>query len=483
MRVPGHCFSSHLFSKNLRIQARSSSGLVSEHPPRPGGWDEDLKQNNRSMKMRTTPVGSAALLLALTVTITAVQAQEPMPGIGSSRRSALESPRNRPPQNRHGRATGANLDELVAANSVFAFNLINDLAQAQPAANVFISPYSVSTVLQMTAIGAAGDTKAEMQQVLDTAGLSANSLYAASKALDQQLAGHTNVTLNLADGLWFQRGLQLKRAFVNDNVNFFQAEIRNVDFLNPQTAQLINHWADEQTRGKIPEVVQFPFPRLTRLILANAVYFKGTWTLPFDTNATQPGDFHLPDGQSEQVPMMAQDGDFQYQENADFQAIQLAYNGGLQMELFLPATNSSPQLLLASLAGGGIWMKVQAGFVGQKGTILLPKFTLRDQMTLNRSLEALGMTSAFGPGANFSGIASEPLYISQVQQTSFVDVDEEGTEAAAVTTVRAMPTATLMLPPDEFTMILDRPFFFVISDVNTGSILFMGIVNDPAGSN
>jgi serine protease inhibitor len=437
------------------------------------------------MKIKTISARSSAqlLCLALAFTITAAQAQEAVLGIGSPRPTIAELPGDRSSQHRPGDASAASLDELVAANSVFAFNLMNDLTQAQPDANIFISPYSVSTVLQMTAIGAAGGTKAEMQQVLDTAGLSADSLYAASKALDQQLAGRTNVTLNIADGLWFQQGLHLKQAFVNDNVNFFQAEIANVDFLNPQSARLINHWADEQTRGKIPEVVQFPFPRSTRLILANAVYFKGTWALPFDPEATQPGDFYLPDGQSEQVPIMAQDGYFQYQENSDFQAIQLAYNGGLQMELFLPATNSSPQMLLAGLADSGIWRNVQAGFVGQKGTVMLPRFTLRDQILLNRPLEALGMTSAFGSRANFSGMASEPLSISQVQQTSFVDVDEEGTEAAAVTTVTMVDCVTSAPLPDEFTMILDRPFFFVISDVNTGSILFMGTVNDPAGGN
>jgi serpin B len=253
-----------------------------------------------------------------------------------------------------------------------------------------------------------------------------------------------------------------------------------VDFQKPQSAQAINDWADQKTQGKIQGVVQFPFPRLTRLVLANAIYFKGTWVEPFKKSLTKPRDFYPANGSAKPTPMMLQAGSFTYQETEDFQAVKLPYKGGLQMELYLPNTNSNPSKLLASFVAGGNWKQdVQHGFARHEGTVILPKFKIECQILLNDPLKALGVKTAFGKHADFSGIASEPLCISLVKQKSYVDVNEEGTEAAAVTTVTMVGMAVRRPPPDRFTMILDRPFFFVISDVGTGSILFMGVVNDP----
>jgi serpin B len=370
--------------------------------------------------------------------------------------------------------------KLVAANSGFAFELMGQLAQAQPGANVFISPYSVSSALQRVDNGAAGGTKAEIQQVLKTSDLADPSLKAACQSLDRQLAGHRDVTLNLANGLWVQQGYHLKPAFYDYNRTFFRAGFGQVDFGQPQAAQTINDWADQQTRGKIKDVVQFPFPPLTRLVLANAIYFKGKWSVPFKKDQTQPRYFHLANGQSKLTPMMMQAGHFQYQETTDFQAVKLPYRGGLQMELYLPQTNSNPQTLLGEFMAGQTWEKdIQSGFARREGSVTLPKFKIEYQVDLNGPLQSLGMKSAFDIHADFSGIADEPLSISEVKQKSFVDVNEEGTEAAAVTTMN-MSAQFLMMPENNpFVLVLDRPFFFVISDMNTGSILFMGVVNNP----
>jgi serpin B len=368
---------------------------------------------------------------------------------------------------------------LVAANTGFAFDLLTQITAADPAANVFISPYSVSSALQMTAAGAGGDTKAEMQRVLKTGGLAPDSLHAGYRDLNQALAGRTDVTLNLASGLWFQKGFHLKPAFAGINTDFFRAGLEPVDFGDPQSAKTINAWADRQTAGKIKDVVQYPFPQLTRLILANAIYFKGRWTEPFKKELTQPRPFHPAGGEPKQTPMMTQNGDFQYQETGEFQAVKLAYRGGLQMELYLPAANSNPAKLLPALAARE---RIASGFAGRAGVVTLPKFKMDYHVKLNGPLQALGMKSAFGRDADFSGIADEKLYIGEVLQKSYVDLNEEGTEAAAVTTVGMQASAVRMPPRDRFTMILDRPFFFVISDVATGSVLFMGIVNNPEGT-
>lgn len=367
---------------------------------------------------------------------------------------------------------------LAAANTGFAFDLFKQIAREQPDANVFISPFSVSTVLQMVGNGAAGETKSEMQSVLKTAGVPTDMLNAACRDLNQSLNSQTNVVLDLANAIWYQDGIRLKPGFVSANQNYFLAKLAGVDFKSPGSAQTINHWADQSTRGKIREVVRWPLPPLTRLVLANAVYFKGKWEHPFATNQTRPQVFHSAHG-DRQVPMMGQRGRFSYQEGDGYQAVRLPYSGGrLHMCLFLPETNSSPAKLLADFNGESWRNIILSRFRDREGTLALPRFKLNYDVELNEPLEALGMRRAFTPGADFSAMADEPLFVSEVKQKSYVEVNEEGTEAAAVTT--GMMRATAMIRPLEpFEMIVDRPFFFVIEDKQTGTFLFAGVVYDP----
>ena len=379
---------------------------------------------------------------------------------------------------------GSTMDvtKLALADNGFAFGLLKQIAGEQPGKNIFISPISVSTVLQMVANGAAGKTRTEMQQVLQTGGLAPDALNAANKDLSQSLNSQTNVILSLANAIWYKKEFHLKPEFVAVNREFFQAELGGLDFTKPESAQTINDWADKSTRGKIKEVVQWPFDPLTRVILANAIYFKGKWDRPFDKKATKDHAFNvLPGGTPKQVPMMWQQADFSYQEGDGFQAVRLPYAGGrLQMYLFLPATNSSPTKLLADLNGETWSNKILPGFHDCKGTLALPRFKLDYDVLLNDPLKALGMRSAFTSDADFSAMADEPLFVSEVKQKSFVEVNEEGTEAAAVTTV-TMRAMAIMEPLKPFEMIVDRPFLFIIGDNRTQSILFMGVIYDPTG--
>jgi serpin B len=375
----------------------------------------------------------------------------------------------------------ADQEKLAMANIGFAFDLLKQIAREQPDKNVFISPFSVSAVLQMTANGAAGETKAEMQRVLNTAGLPAGTLNSACKDLNQSLNSQPDVTLNLANAIWYKKEFRLKPEFVSVNKQFFQAELGGVDFSKPESAQTINQWADKSTRGKIKEVVQWPFDPLTRVILANAIYFKGKWDRQFDKSKTQPHVFHLSGGGEKQAPTMWQHGDFSYQEGGGFQAVRLPYAGGhLQMYLFLPATNSTPAKLLADFNGEAWRDKILPKFQNKEGTLALPRFKLDYGVKLNDPLKALGMKQAFSDNADFSAMAGEPLCVSEVKQNSFVEVNEEGTEAAAVTTVTMQATGVFK-PDKSFEMIVDRPFLFVIGDDQTKSILFMGVIYDPAG--
>jgi serine protease inhibitor len=376
------------------------------------------------------------------------------------------------------------LEKLATADNAFAFDLFKQIAKGRARENIFISPFSVSSALQMVANGAAGETKTEMQRVLKTENLPPEQLNAACKELNESLNSQKDVILNLANGIWFQKDFQLKPGFVSDNENFFQTELAPVDFKNPKSADIVNNWAEKKTHGKIKDVVSFPFPPLTKVILADAIYFKGKWAEPFDRNETKPRVFHLPDGGEKQMPMMSQHRHFSYQETDDFQAVQMSYAGNrLEMILFLPKTNSSPQKLLVKLSGSSWQDDAMSQFEDREGTVAFPKFKLDYNVELNEPLENLGMRQAFSSSANFSAMSDESLFISEVKQKSFIAVDEEGTEAAAVTGISVAALGPEPVPQPPFEMIVDRPFFFVIADGRTQTILFMGIVNEPNAGN
>jgi serine protease inhibitor len=369
--------------------------------------------------------------------------------------------------------------ELAAANTGFAFDLFRQVAHEQPDANVFISPFSVSTVLQMLDNGAVSATRQELEQVLHTDSLPSGALNAACERLNHSLSSQTNAILELANAIWYQQGIPLKPAFVSINRDFFQAELGAVDFARPQSAQTINHWAERRTHGKIQDIVRWPFEPATRVVLANAIYFKGKWDTPFDKKETKPRDFHLAGGGQKQVPTMWRRGHFAYQRGDGFQAVRLPYAGRrLWMEVFLPETNSSLAKLLADFDTASERNKMLEGFLEQDGTLALPRFKLEYDITLNDPLQALGLKRAFH-GGDFSTMSDEPLEVSEVKQKSYVEVNEEGTEAAAVT-VGMMRATAVFRPQKPFEMIVDRPFFFVIEDNQTRSVLFMGVVFDPA---
>ena len=369
--------------------------------------------------------------------------------------------------------------KLAAANTGFAFDLFQQVVSEKPDANIFISPFSVSTVLQMINNGAVGVTKQEMNRVLHTDGLPADTLNSSAQSLNQSLKSQTNVTLELANAIWFKQGIPLKPGFVAVNKEFYEAELGAVNFESPQSAQIINAWADRSTHGKIQDVVRPPFDPATRVVLANAIYFKGKWERPFDKKDTKPHSFYAAAGNKKEVPTMWQHGRFAYQSGDDFQAVRLPYAGRqLWMDVFLPGTNSSLATLLGRFKVPGERQKMLAEFLQREGTLALPRFKLEYSVKLNGSLQALGMKHAFH-GADFSAMSDEPLEVSEVKQKSYVEVNEEGTEAAAVTT-GIMQTTAIVRPLTPFEMIVDRPFFFVIEDNRTRSVLFMGVVNDPS---
>ena len=384
-------------------------------------------------------------------------------------------------------AADSDLPKLAAANNAFAFKLVKQLSAQQPGTSIFVSPYSAATALQMAANGAAGQTKMEMQQVLETSGLSMAALHEASKAATRLLnPKDTNVILTTANALWYRQGAAVKPGFIEANQKFFSSTVRALDFGNARAAEaIINQWANEQTHGRITGIADGMIdPIYTDLILANAIYFKGKWLDPFDVKLTKERLFHPAVGAAKKLPMMEMSKKFTYRKGSGYQAVRLPYIGyDLSMYVFLPDVGSSPAKLL-QIMNGDNWRRVtMPGFSERDGLVVLPKFKLENTLELNGALQALGMKTAFSnqkskPEADFSGMFSDAHHISEVRQKAFVEVSEEGTEAAAVTVMTFKVTSEIKMPsPKPFEMIVDRPFLFAIVDARSEMILFIGVIN------
>lgn len=374
--------------------------------------------------------------------------------------------------------------KLASANTGFAFKLPKEIAREEPAKNIFISSYSVSTVLQMVDNGAGGKTKEELRQALGIAGLSQAAQNEANRDLGRLVrAQTTNLVLNTANAIWYRKGVAVKPDFIACNQQFYQATVEGLNFDDPASVGIINSWVNEMTHGRIPGMVSGPISPATYLYLANAVYFKGQWMIPFKTEDTKERDFHLRGGLRKKLPMMFQGGRFSYRRGTGYQAVRLPYEGwNLGMYVFLPDANSSPEKLLAIMNGDN-WQGVTVpGFSQKEGTLLLPRFKFEYGVDLERPLRALGIKSAFAQTADFSALCGEPVFISEAKQMTFVEVNEQGTEAAAATMLTIKSSGIEMNPPKPFEMIVDRPFLVVIEDEESRTILFMGVIFDPASS-
>lgn len=369
--------------------------------------------------------------------------------------------------------------QLVKANTQFGFKLFSQIYQQQSDQNLFISPMSVAIALSMTYNGAGGETQQAMAKTLELEGLSLEEINQANLALKSTLESlDENVKLTIANGLWTQSGADLNAEFIQSAQQFYQAEVAELDFSNPSASGTVNTWVDRQTNGKIPQIVDQLSPD-TQLLLVNAVYFKGKWSRPFFSNSTRNLPFTLLDGSQKQRPLMSQAGEYRYLHNEVFQAVRVPYgDGNISLYVFLPKKEVGLSGLI-DLLNADTWNQWIEAFSWQTGSIKLPRFQLEYEITLNDTLKALGMDIAFDDDrSDFSGIQTPPPYlaINQVKHKTFVEVNEEGTEAAASTSVGIVATS---VPPAPFEMLIDRPFFCAIRDEKTGTILFLGSIVDP----
>ncbi|GBD94795.1 serpin [bacterium BMS3Abin05] len=375
--------------------------------------------------------------------------------------------------------------KLVQSSNTFGWNLFKEAVVENPDQNIFISPLSVSVALGMTVNGAAGETENAMKSTLGFGDMSQTEMDQSYKSLIELLRQlDPNVIFQLANSIWCKQGYSFEQDFLNKTRTYFQAEVKSLNFSDPKTVDIINQWAKDHTNGKITRILD-NIPSDMIMYLINAIYFKGTWTYRFNKDYTKSDLFYLSDGTQDSCKLMNQKGDFEYFSTGRFEAIDLPYgDGAYSMTVFLPREGVDIDSLIAQLTPVA-WRQWMAKFSKQSGTILLPKFKIHYDILLNNVLQKLGMEIAFNPQrADFTRMLKIQqqgnVYIGMVKHNTFVRVDEEGTEAAAVTTVGIGVTS---VGPRGFLMVVNRPFLFVIREHASNTILFAGKIVRPQWEN
>ncbi len=370
-------------------------------------------------------------------------------------------------------------NRMAAAANEFGFTLLARLRAEGPGKNLFFSPLSVATALTMAWNGAVGETSAAMKRTLRLGAATHAEINQASADLMRDLRGaDPQIELAIANSIWMRKEMAFREDFLARNRQYFGAEAAALDFADPRSLARINGWVSDNTKGKIPKILDRISAQQV-MFLINAIYFKGAWQKKFDAAQTRPMPFHLLRGEKP-VPMMAQSGDYLHSRGEGVQILSLPYGkGGVNMALLLPDAGKPLDAVLAGLTAQK-WEQWRAGLRKTPGDIKLPRYKMAWENSLNNSLKALGMETAFTPGrADFSGIAdARNLYISDVRHKAILEVNEEGAVAAAATSVGI--SVTSMRPPQQrFTFVADRPFLLAIYDAKSGAILFLGTVFDP----
>jgi serpin B len=382
-------------------------------------------------------------------------------------------------------ATPSDIETLVQDNSTFALALYQKLRSS--GGNIFFSPYSLSTALAMTYAGARGDTERQMEKTLHFS-LDQKHLHPAFAELQSKLNAVQNnkkIKLNTANSLWPQQDYKFLDEYLTLVKQYYGVSITPVDYKHAREAarELINNWVEDKTQHKIKNPIQRGLlDPLTRLVLVNAIYFKGNWASQFESSQTRNAAFFLSPGKSVQTPMMSQKRQFRYAELESLQLLELPYVGSqLSMLVLLPKERGGLAQLESSLSMEDL-KRWKSRLHDTDVLVFLPKFKVTSQFRLDKTLMTMGMADAFSETkANFAGMDGKPnwLYISAVIHKTFVDVNEEGTEAAAATAVAIQARGIPAQPP---TFRADHPFLFLIYENQTDSILFLGRIIDPTKS-
>jgi serpin B len=374
--------------------------------------------------------------------------------------------------------------EIVKGSNAFAVDLYAQLSR-QPG-NLFFSPESISTAFGMAYAGARGQTAAQMEHVFHFT-LPPEKLHPAMGALLAEMnAQHKGYELRVADALWAQQDANFETNYLKLVQSDYAAGFHRVNFkLSPETVRTtINAWVGKQTNDKIKDLISpGALNPTTRLVLTNAIYFKGNWQDQFDKEATQKEEFHLSAAQWVMTPMMHRTGGYRYYDGGTFQAIELPYSGNeISMVVLLPKQTDGLAALEHSFTSRSASEWIQKLEPVDKVILSLPSFTMTQQFELSRTLSAMGMAQAFSGAADFSGMTGKRDFaISAAIHKAFIDVDEQGTEAAAATAIVMYATAMHREFPEPPPIVFraDHPFLFILRDTKSGSMLFLGRVSDP----
>lgn len=375
--------------------------------------------------------------------------------------------------------------ELVDGSGHFGFDLMHQLVDDGPDQNHFVSPLSILMAYGMTMNGAEGETYAQMQETFDMEGMSREEINESARELIKLLTQFDDdVQFNIANSIWYRDSFSVEEDFLATNQDYYDAVIEAADFDDPETVDRINSWVDDKTEGLINEIVEKPIDPLTIMYLINAIYFNGDWTVPFDPENTETKPFHLADGTTVDTDMMQleQQEEMLYRQGDDYEAVNLYYgDAGFAMTLVLPDEDVGLKNWVNDL-NWNKWQELTEGFNNVTLTLDMPKFETEYEIEdFKKVLQQMGIIDAFDSAkSDFSRInpVRDDLHISDTRHKTFVRVNEEGTEAAAVTSVEVSLTSM----PRSVQISFDRPFFYVIREVESETILFMGTMNDPSSS-
>ncbi|HZH55425.1 MAG TPA: serpin family protein [Sphingobacteriaceae bacterium] len=376
---------------------------------------------------------------------------------------------------------------MVKQSNEFAWKLYEHaLSSLKSDENAMLSPLSVQAALAMTWQGARASTREAMAEALGLSDFETEDINAYFKKLISDLPNlDPRTKLDIANSIWYRQQFQVLPEFLDVNQQFFQAEVHALDFNQPTAVDQINQWVSDQTHQKIEKIVQQLDGNLVMLLI-NAVYFKGDWEQKFDPEATYSDVFHHGSDATHIIhaDYMKIEHTFPYRQGPDYDAVELPYgNKKYSMLAIRPKDGISITDLMVQFRDPQVWKESfqSSSMFSRKMILSFPKFTFSYANTLNDELSALGMGVAFSPAADFSGISTQgPLEISEVKHKTFIEVNEAGTEAAAVTSVGIVLTS---MPAQPFELKFDKPFLFVIREVSSGLILFMGQLNNPQSEN
>jgi len=370
--------------------------------------------------------------------------------------------------------------DLVEADNTFGFDIFRLVMQeSSDAENVMISPLSISYALAMTMNGADGATRDSMMKALRYNNISLDEINNSYLDLTEKLMEvDKRVLMEIANSVWVEERLRVKQAFIETLMEYFEAEANDFSVSDPEIVDVINGWIEDHTHGKIREMIEPPLPADIAMLLINAIYFNGKWKYEFDEANTSDMPFYPEDGPQVSVPMMNQELTVKINPQPGFTLLELPYGqGNYVMDILLPKDGySSPDII--SMLNAEDWNEWINNMYESSIDLYMPRFTYEYKVTLNDILSAMGMGIAFRPGeADFSNIADQGLFISKVLHQTFIETNEEGTEAAAATVVMIELTS---IPAGPLEIKLDKPFVYIIRETSTNSIVFMGKTGNPA---